>query len=513
MAINIASLVFIDSAGYHYADFPTFLAAVQSNFQGIYGQDIYLGPDSQDGQFAASLAQAFFDTAAAGAQTYASLSPVSAQGVGLSRVVKINGLSREVPTFSTVQLVIVGVAGTALNNAIAIDTLQQQWSIPNSTVIPFSGTITVTGTSIAPGAIAAIAGTITGIFTPTNGWQTVNNPNPATPGAPVESDAALRSRQAVSTSLPAQTVFEATMAGIRNVLGVNEAQGYENPTGTTDGNGVPAHSIAIVVVGGDENAIADAIQIYKTPGTDTYQTGPGGISLVVNDTRGMPVRINFMYANQKIIGAQVIIVPGLGWNSATIPLIQASVAAAINAYPIGTGATGALGSGILVTQLYNSAYLYGTPQFGTFTVSSLQLALCSTGTVTFTANPTNLDTLTVNGVVITFVSGSPTGNQVHIGATDLITAANLLTFLQASTNINIEASTYMLDTWNTGLILKVTAAIPGPTGNLITLAKSSTALTLSGSVLTGGAYSATNILLAFNEYPVCHPATDVVVVT
>lgn len=509
--MTISDLVFIDATGYHYADFPTFLTFSQGIFQSIYGLDIYLGPDSQDGQFAAALAQAFYDTASVGAQVYASFSPASAQGAGLARVVKINGLTKEIPTHSTVQLTIGGSSGTTLTNAIASDTLQQQWAIPSPTTIPSSGTITVTATAVEEGAINALAGTINTIFTPTNGWQTVTNSTPATAGAPVESDAALRVRQSVSTSLPAQTVFDATMAGVQNTVGVTGAQGYENPTGVMDANGLPPHSIAVVVVGGDENDIADTIQVYKTPGTETFATGPGAISIVTSDSRGMPVPINFMYGTPVIIGAEVTVTIGTGWNSATEALIQNAVATAIAAYPIGTGAVGAPGNGILITQLYAVAFLPGTPQFGTFIVDSIELALCASGTVTFSANPSNADTLTIAGTAITFVSGTPSGSQVKIGATDLITAASLLAFLQASTNANLELCTYTLD--STGLILTVTAVTPGPGGDTITLAKSSTALALSGGLLTGGAYVTTPIALLFNQYPVCVGSTDVVVNT
>lgn len=508
--MTIADLIFIDATGYHYADFPAFLTFTQGIFQSIYGLDIYLGPDSQDGQFAAALAQAFYDTASVGAQVYASFSPASAQGVGLARVVKINGLTKEVATNSTVQLTIIGSSGTTLTNAIASDTLQQQWGIPTTT-IPGSGTITVTATAVQAGALNALAGTITTIFTPTNGWQSVTNPTPATPGAPVESDAALRTRQAVSTSLPAQTVFDATMAGVQNTAGVTGAQGYENPTGVMDANGLPAHSIAVVVVGGNENDIANTIQVYKTPGTQTFATGPGAVSIVTFDSRGMPVPINFMYATPITIGAEVTITIGTGWNSATEQLIQNAVAAAIAAYPIGTGAVGAPGNGILITQLYAVAFLPGTPQFGTFIVDSIELALCASGTVTFSANPVNGNTLTIAGTAVTFVTGTPTGNQVKIGATDLITAASLLAFLQASTDTNLELCTYTLD--STGLILTITAVIPGPGGDTITLAKVASALTLSGSLLTGGAYVTTPIDLLFNQYPVCIGSTDVVVNT
>ncbi|MGC8170052.1 baseplate J/gp47 family protein, partial [Salmonella enterica] len=73
------------------------------------------------------------------------------------------------------------------------------WNLPASVTIPPSGLITVTATCAAIGAVSAPAGTITTINTPTRGWQSVTNPADAVPGAEVESDAALRSRQKIST--------------------------------------------------------------------------------------------------------------------------------------------------------------------------------------------------------------------------------------------------------------------------------------------------------------------------
>jgi uncharacterized phage protein gp47/JayE len=359
--MDITDLVYIDAAGYHYSDFPTFQAWLIAQYQSIYGSDVYLGDDSQDGQFLAILAQAFYDVAAQGNSNYNSFSPTTAQGVGLSNVVQINGLQRRIATYSTVQLTIVGQAGTVLTNAIAIDGLQQQWSIPTTT-IPSGGTITVTGTSLAIGAIAALANTITGLYTPTQGWQSVNNATPATLGAPVETDAQLRARQAISTAIASQTVFDGTKAAVANVAGVTAVQGYENDTGTTDGNGIPAHSISIVANGGVDTAIAQAIQLTKTPGCGTY----GTTSVVTYDSHGMPLTINFYYATDATIAAQVTLVPLVGWSTDYEVLIQNAVSAAILAVPIG--------GTVIITQLIIAAYLVGTPAYGTYTLSGIEIS-------------------------------------------------------------------------------------------------------------------------------------------
>lgn len=107
----------------------------------------------------------------------------------------------------------------------------------------------------------------------------------------------------------------------------------------------------------------------------------------------------------------------------------------------------------------------------------------ATGTVTFSGQPAASDTLTLNGTAITFVTGVPTGSQVRIGDTATATVINLLAFLKASSDTQLVKFLYDA----TGLVLTLTAAAGGTGGNSLTLAKSCSAITLSGSTLANGA--------------------------
>lgn len=348
--MTVADLVYIDSTGYHYADFPTFLDFVQGQYRSVYGADIYLGADSMDGQWTSIVAQMMYDTASVGADTYNSFSPVSAQGVGLSRVVKINGLNRNIPTNSSVVLTIVGVAGTTITNGIAVDTVNQQWALPASVTIPPGGTIDVTATAVLPGAINAEIATVINIFTPTLGWQTVTNSAAAAPGAPVETDAELRARQMVSTALPALTVIQATTAALANLAGVTAVRPYENVTDSTDGNGLPPHSVCFIIEGGDITSITNTIGLYKTPGTNTYASGTNSRSEIYNDPAGLPVPIKFYNpAVPAEIGVTITIHPlTTAWDTSFEIPIAAAIAALIESFGIG--------GTILYTQLFAAAY-------------------------------------------------------------------------------------------------------------------------------------------------------------
>lgn len=108
----------------------------------------------------------------------------------------------------------------------------------------------------------------------------------------------------------------------------------------------------------------------------------------------------------------------------------------------------------------------------------------ASGTATFAANPVATDTLSIAGSTITFVASGATGLQVNIGSSLAITLSNLLTFLQASTDVNLVKCTYSL--FSSVLNIYASTANAGTAGNALTLAKVSTAITLSGATLTGG---------------------------
>lgn len=107
------------------------------------------------------------------------------------------------------------------------------------------------------------------------------------------------------------------------------------------------------------------------------------------------------------------------------------------------------------------------------------------GTITFTGNLSNNDTITLAGVTITFVTGTPSGSQVKIGSSQAATMANLITFINAGGSSGNIAGVVTAKQNSTNVI-GLTAVAPGIVGNFITLTKS--AANISGVVApTGGA--------------------------
>jgi hypothetical protein len=111
----------------------------------------------------------------------------------------------------------------------------------------------------------------------------------------------------------------------------------------------------------------------------------------------------------------------------------------------------------------------------------------ASGTITLTGQPSPADTVTVNGIIVTFVSSITGSNQVLIGASTQATAVNLNTFLTNSTSPNILEASYSI----TGDVITATFNQVGTVGNAFTLAKSSSDITLSGATLSGGINAST----------------------
>jgi hypothetical protein len=113
-------------------------------------------------------------------------------------------------------------------------------------------------------------------------------------------------------------------------------------------------------------------------------------------------------------------------------------------------------------------------------------AVAATGSITFSAQPTVNSTVTINGIVFTFVASGATGTQSNIGGTLTLTLSNLATVLNASVNGSVTPVTYSSNATQ----LLFTHDTLGHGGNAFTIAASTSPAsfgTVSAATLTGGA--------------------------
>ena len=383
----------VSTTGISAPTYPTILTYLQAQYQAIYGADVYLGADSQDGQFLGIIAAAINDSNSAAVAVYNSFSPATAQGNGLSSAVKINGIARAIASNSTVGVTVTGVAGTIITNGVVADTNGNKWNLPATVIIPAAGFILVTATAAATGAISASIGTVTAIQTPTYGWQSVTNPSAAATGNPVESDAALRVRQTTSVALPSFSVLSGVVGAVKALTGVTMVAPYENDSNVTDSNGLPAHSIALVVNGGDSTAIATAISLKKTPGCYTR----GTTSVAVTDALGTPRTIRFYRPTLVPISIAITLHALSGYSTAIAAKIQAALVAYIASLTIGQS--------VMISRLYVPAQLNGSTDALSFEIVTLLAAIkpAANGSTDLAIGFSSLATLALADVSITVV--------------------------------------------------------------------------------------------------------------
>ncbi|EDX3145867.1 hypothetical protein B6N85_002067 [Salmonella enterica subsp. diarizonae serovar 61:l,v:1,5,7] len=348
MALNLDTLglsATVTAEGISAPDYQTILDTLTSYFQQIYGSDAYLEPDSKDGQMVALVALAIHDANNTAISVYNCFSPATGYGAALTSNVKINGIARKGAMNSTVDLLLTGTAGTTITNGTVKDTNNVIWRLPASVVIGVDGAVTVTAICSSSGAVAALAGTITTINTPTRGWTSVTNPAAATVGAPAETDAELRIRQGQSVAIPSITPFEGVDGAIANIAGVTRHKLYENDTGKTDGNGLPPHSISAIVDGGDVTEIARTIRGNKGQGVRTW----GKTSVTVPDKYGNPHIISFSRPTDVPVYGKITLTVFAGYTSQIGVQIQQAVADYINRLMIGDQ--------VLLSRIYSPANL------------------------------------------------------------------------------------------------------------------------------------------------------------
>ena len=378
---------YIDATGIHVPEYVDFRDKLLSDYRRIMGtdengEDIYLGEDTQDYQFISVVSLALNDAAAALVDCYNSRNPDYASGASLDYILPINGIKRNLPTNSKVDLTVTGQAGANMPaNLQAKDQNGYIWRIPSVFTYGNDGKAQVPAVCTTAGAIQADAGTITQINTPTAYWYSVTNPLPATPGQNLETDAVARSRRAISIGLPSRSILDGITAALQNISGIGRLKVIENNENETDAHGVPAHSICVVAENGDDSAIAQSILLKKAPGTGTY----GDQQITVQDGYGNPKIVRFFRPIQATIYPTITVKALSGWDASMVDAIKAALAAYANSVEIGG--------------VYNISYLWS---------------------LAFSASGSGIPSLSVQSVVAKKgTAGSNVASEIHLGFNEI----------------------------------------------------------------------------------------------
>lgn len=238
------------------------------SFQEIFGEDINVESNSPDGQIINIFAQGLEDFYELLSQVNASFDPDQAIGAVLDQRCAINGIQRKGGTYTYVTI------DVTADRSVTLDGLDQVAPEQAYTVSDNEGNLFVlsatssinTGTSqlvfraLNVGNVEVLPNTITTPVTIILGVTSVNNPGGALEqGVNEETDAELRERRKQSVSISNQGYTDGLLAALLNIEDVTSANVYQNRTSTTDADGIPGHSIWVVVRGGTDAEIGEVM--------------------------------------------------------------------------------------------------------------------------------------------------------------------------------------------------------------------------------------------------------------
>lgn len=400
---------YVDATGIHVPSFTDIQDNLVSSAKSIFGQDIYLENDSQDMQYISTVSRAISDCFDGIVLASNNQAPQTAIGSALDTLGKLNGLQRLPATYSTVQITCIGEPNTVIPAGVVKDTSGYMWDLPANCTIQQNGILSVTATCETVGAVLADIGTIQTIVTTQYGWYSVSNAAAATPGVALETDTGLRKRQSESVLLPSQTPLDGTTAAIQTISGVTRRKVYENDTASTDANGIPAHSVAAVVEGGDDTEVATAIANKKTMGCGTY----GTTSITMPSQYSVGSAIKFSRPTESPID---VIVTILQLTSEYTQAVQNSMISNITSYLNGID----IGTAVQASSLYYPALSAMASQTGpSFSVLSLVINKEGTNSATVTTQTSGSTSLVISSTSGLSVGMTVVGTGIPAGTTIL----------------------------------------------------------------------------------------------
>lgn len=323
---------FINKTGFHMPTYIDIRDKLIEDAKAIFGQDIYLGEDSQDYQWIATVSEKIYDAFQIAQFVYNNRGPGEAIGSALDGIIKINGIKRKSHTYSKCIVTISGLKDTKIKNGIVADKGNILWNLPSEVVIPEAGQIDVLATCSIPGPIVSAPGDLTGIYNPIYGWNGAYNTKSAELGSYIEDDSQLRVRQSQSAAQASSTLLEGTSGAVAQIKNVTRSVVYENDTNLVNEKGLPPHSITVVVEGGDIEKIAEAIWIHKGPGCFTN----GDVIVNVTDTKGQITPIRFFRPSYVDMEVTVNIKQLNGYTTETTENIKKNLQTYLNSMETGT---------------------------------------------------------------------------------------------------------------------------------------------------------------------------------
>jgi len=175
-----------------------------------------------------------------------------------------------------------------------------------------------------------------------------------------ETDASVRKRMNAAIASRGIFTFDSLDAALREISGVAHYLIRANDENTTV-DGIPAHTLAVLVSGGNANRIAEAIWNKKPPGIGT----DGSLSRTVTDEKGQSHTVEFSRPGMLATHFQITIKTYDGFNLDVVqPLLRASLMDLMNN-------KFEIGQELIVPQVYGLLYQAAGEYASTFAITDI----------------------------------------------------------------------------------------------------------------------------------------------
>lgn len=317
--------------------------------------------------------------------------PLTAQGIWQDALGKIYFLTRKTAQRSEAVAVCTGLGGTVIPQGALVKSIMDNsvWEVAQNVTIPQSGTVEARLISQTTGAVGASANTLTKIATVTPGWDEVTNPAAAVLGRDIETQIEFEMRRYASVAKNARGSVLALYGALSDLDGVIDCAVLENDTSQPVvkwGVEIPAHSVYISIVGGDDTDIAATIYGKKDCGCGTA----GNTEVTYQDTQlpGVPIytyRIERPMQTRFGIRVKIRLINGTPGN--IVALLKEALTAEFNG--LGTHCNLRVG---MAQNVVSSRFYCAGVEAGGIGIEDIDLAF----PVTDNAEPTYTDIVTVN---------------------------------------------------------------------------------------------------------------------
>ncbi len=256
--------------GLKLSDTSTVLEQVQNVFLQAF-PNLNIEPSTPQGQIITFITE-LFTKAQTDILEFANVILNGGTGIWLDAYCKTYyGIIRKTASKGSVTALISGMIGTIIPAGFTAKSGDYEFETISEYIIASGGNVYAELFAKDDGDFSVNIDTLTTIITPVTGVERITNPYESVAGSDIETDNELRLRAANSLTYRATSIFDGMLAQILQLTGVSKIAGKENNTKNSvsyKGIMLEPNSIAVVVKGGDLQAIGKIMLENKTVGAD-----------------------------------------------------------------------------------------------------------------------------------------------------------------------------------------------------------------------------------------------------